>query len=489
MGKATGFMEYDRQVANDVTPEERLKNWGEFYTNLPEDMQKEQGARCMDCGVPFCHTGMMIAGMVSGCPLNNLIPEFNDMVYRGLYKEAYERLSLTNPFPEFTGRVCPAPCEGACCAGLNGEPVTVKGNERAIIDKAFENGWVKPMMPLKDSGKTVAVVGAGPAGMSAAYYLNRAGHKVTVFERQDNPGGLLMYGIPNMKLDKKRVLDRTKMLEESGIKFEYNVEIGVNKPLADLKADFDAVMLCGGATLPRDLSAKGREGAKGVYFAVDFLKAATERIMDNEQPEKAAMDAKGKNVIVIGGGDTGTDCVGTSIRQGCESVIQLEIMPKPADTRQPNNPWPQFPKVLKTDYGQKEAIHVYGKDPRTYEMMTTDVVTDADGNVTELKAVKVKWVNDNGRFIPKPIPNSEVTYKADIVLIAMGFLGPEKPIIDEAKLKCDARGNVAGDGYKTSEEKVFVAGDMRRGQSLVVWAMKEGCEAAKACDEWLYTVQ
>jgi glutamate synthase (NADPH) small chain len=488
MGKATGFMDYNRQVAGDVTPEERLKNWDEFYTNLSEDMQKEQGARCMDCGVPFCHTGMMIAGMVSGCPLNNLIPEFNDMVYRGLYKQAYERLNLTNPFPEFTGRVCPAPCEGSCCAGLNGDPVTIKGNERAIIDKAFEQGWVKPVMPLKNSGKKVAVVGAGPAGLSAAFYLNRAGHKVTVFERQDNPGGLLMYGIPNMKLEKKRVLDRVSLLEKGGVCFEYNVEIGVDQPLADLKKDFDAVVLCGGATMPRDLAANGRENAKGVHFAVDFLKAATERVMGNANESKSAMDAKGKDVIVIGGGDTGTDCVGTSIRQGCNSVIQLEIMPEPEKYRQPSNPWPQFPKTLKTDYGQKEAIFVYGNDPRIYQMMTTDVINDKDGNVTQLKAVKVKWVNDGQRFVPQPIKGSEVTYKADIVLIAMGFLGPEKPMIDEADLACDGRGNIRGDGYKTSEDGVFVAGDMRRGQSLVVWAIKEGQEVAKACDEWLYEV-
>jgi len=486
MGKATGFLEYNRQASKDVAPEDRLKNWDEFHLNLPEEVQKEQGARCMDCGIPFCHTGIMINNMVSGCPLNNLIPEFNDMVYRGLYDKAYERLLLTNPFAEFTGRVCPAPCEGACTVGLNGDAVTIKCNERAIIDKAFENGKVKPLVPVRKTGKKVAVVGSGPSGLATAYYLLRAGHGVTVFERADKPGGLLMYGIPNMKLDKNMVLRRTKLLEDSGVKFVYNTEIGVDKPIKELKSDFDAVVLCGGATLPRDLNAKGRDGAKGVYFAVDFLKAATERLMKGKAEGKDHLDAEGKDVIIIGGGDTGTDCVGTSIRQGCKSVIQLEIMPEPPKFRQPNNPWPQFPKILKTDYGQEEAIHVYGKDPREYEIMTTDVITDGDGNVKELKAVKVKWTPDaNGRFVPKPIKGSEKTYKADIVLIAMGFLGPEKAIIEEDKLRCDMRGNVMGREYKTSSEGVFVAGDMRRGQSLVVWAIKEGQEAAKACDEWL----
>ncbi len=488
MGKATGFMEYDRVAAKDVAPEARLKNWDEFHMNLPEEIQKEQGARCMDCGIPFCHTGIMIAGMVSGCPLNNLIPEFNDMVYRGLYGEAYERLLQTNPFAEFTGRVCPAPCEGSCTAGLNGDAVTIKGNERAIIDKAFETGLVKPLTPVKKTGKKTAVVGSGPAGLSTAYYLARAGHDVTVFERADRAGGLLMYGIPNMKLDKQLVLRRVKLLEDSGVKFVYNTEIGVDKKLADLKKEFDAVVLCGGATAPRDLRANNREGAKGIYFAVDFLKAATERLLGGKAEGREDLDAKDKHVVIIGGGDTGTDCVGTSIRQGCKSVTQLEILPMPPKHRLPNNPWPQYPKVLKTDYGQEEAIHVYGKDPRDYEMMTTDVVTDKDGNVTELTAVKVKWTPDeNGRFNPEPIKGSETTYKADIVLLAMGFLGPEKTMIDEMGLSTDPRGNVlAGDKmYATSVEGVFTAGDMRRGQSLVVWALKEGCEAAKACDAWL----
>ena len=489
MGKATGFIEYNREASKDVAPSDRLKNWDEFHLNLSEKIQKEQGARCMDCGIPFCHTGIMINNMVSGCPLNNLIPEFNDMVYRGLYKKAYERLLLTNPFAEFTGRVCPAPCEGACTAGLNGDAVTIKCNERAIIDKAFEQGWVIPTVPVRKTDKKVAVVGAGPAGLATAYYLNRAGHDVTVFERADKPGGLLMYGIPNMKLDKKSVLRRSKILEDSGIKFIYNTEIGVNKPLKEIKSEFDAVVLCGGATMPRDLDAKGREGAKGIHFAVDFLKAATERLMGISDAEKNHFDAKDKDVVVIGGGDTGTDCVGTSIRQECKSIIQLEIMPEPFKKRAPNNPWPQFPKTLKTDYGQEEAIHVYGKDPREYEMMTTDVICDKDKNVKELKAVKVKWKLENGRFSPKPIKGSEKTYKADIILIAMGFLGPEKQMIEEVGLECDMRGNIKGDDYKSSEEGVFVAGDMRRGQSLVVWSMKEGEQAALACDKWLSEVE
>ncbi len=486
MGKATGFMEYNRVTTKDIPPEKRLKNWDEFHVNPPVEQQKEQSARCMDCGIPFCHTGIMINNMVSGCPLNNLIPEFNDMIYRGLYEKAYERLMLTNPFPEFTGRVCPAPCEGSCTCALNGDAVTIKSNERVIIDTAFENGWVKPIKPVRSTGKRVAVVGSGPAGLSAAYFLNRAGYDVTVYERSDRAGGLLMYGIPNMKLDKNTVLRRVKLLEDSGVKFEYNTEVGVTKPLKDVKSEFDAVVLCGGATQARDLSAKGRENAKGIYYAVDFLKAATERLLGGKAEGKEALDAKDKHVVVIGGGDTGTDCVGTSIRQGCRSVIQLEILPEPPKTRTVDNPWPQYPKVLKTDYGQEEAIHIYGRDPRDYEMMTTDVVTDKDGNVKELKAVKVKWEKDDaGRFVPKPVAGSETTYKADIVLLAMGFVGPEKPMIEEGKLVTDMRGNIKGEGYKTNSEGVFVAGDMRRGQSLVVWAIKEGCEAAKACDAWL----
>lgn len=493
MGKPTGFMDYKREVPEDRSPRERIVDWDEFHIHWTDDKQKVQGARCMDCAIPFCHMGQLIKGAAAGCPIRNLIPEWNDLIFKGLWDEALLRLRKTNNFPEFTGRVCPAPCEGSCTVGINDPQVTIKNNECYIIDKAWEEGRIKPNIPKHRTGKSIAVVGSGPAGLACADQLNTAGHNVTVYEREDRIGGLLIYGIPNMKLDKAVVGRRIDLMEQEGVKFITGVEVGKDISSTELKSKFDAVVLCGGATKPRDLSAPGRE-LKGVYFAMDFLRENTRTILDNEAQGKgktafnAKISAKDKNVIVIGGGDTGTDCVGTSIRHGCKSVKQIEIMPQPSETRKEGNPWPEWPMVIKTDYGQQEAIELYGADPRTYLTTVKSLTGDEHGNVKSVNTVEVSWQKtSDGRMIPAEVKGSEKELPADLVLLAMGFLGPEDAVANELNLERDGRSNIkAEEGvYLTNVEGVFAAGDMRRGQSLVVWAINEGRGAARECDRFL----
>ncbi len=487
MGKPTGFIEYQREVSSELLPIDRIHNWDEFHLALPDQNLRDQGARCMDCGTPFCHTGTLIGGMASGCPINNLIPEWNDLVYRGLWREALDRLHKTNNFPEFTGRVCPAPCEGSCVLSIHNPAVTIKNIEHSIIDKGWAEGWIVPEPPTKRTGKKVAVVGSGPAGLCVAAQLNKAGHWVTVLERADRPGGLLMYGIPNMKLEKEQVvLRRLKLLEAEGVTFQCNMEVGKNLSAADLRKDFDAVVLCTGATKPRDLPIEGRE-LQGIHFAMDFLTANTQAVLDNA-PNSQYISAAGQDVVIIGGGDTGTDCVGTSIRHGCKSVTQLEIMPSPPLTRAANNPWPEWPKVYKMDYGQEEAAAKFGSDPRAYLTTATKFEGDDQGNVTGIHIVQVQWEkNEQGQFVLKHLAGTERVLPAQRVLLAMGFLGPEQPLLDELGVERDARSNIKAeyDKYTTSIPGVFAAGDCRRGQSLVVWAFNEGRGAARECDLYL----
>ncbi|MCE1253472.1 MAG: glutamate synthase subunit beta [Anaerolineae bacterium] len=490
MGKPTGFIEYQRELPSDRPPAERIHDWNEFHQPFSEEKLKTQGARCMDCGIPFCHTGTLLNGMAAGCPINNLIPEWNDLVYRGLWQQALARLLKTNNFPEFTGRVCPAPCEGSCTLGMNNPAVTIKNIECSIIDKGFEEGWIRPTLPDKRTGKKVAIVGSGPAGLAAADQLNRAGHQVTVFERQGRIGGLLMYGIPNMKLDKQVVQRRIDLMAAEGIKFITHTEVGKDFPVNKLLHDFDATLLCGGATKPRDLNVEGRD-LKGVHFAMQFLKANTKSLLngtlDVENP-LSFISAHGKDVIVIGGGDTGTDCVGTSIRHGCKSIRQFEILSRPPDTRQPDNPWPEWPKVYKMDYGQEEAAFIHGNDPRQYAILTKKLVGDEQGQVKEIHTVQVEWVKDEkGRLAPREIPGSEKVWPAQLVLICMGFLGPDDLLLNQMNIERDERSNVRAEYGKfgTNIPGVFSAGDMRRGQSLVVWAINEGRAAAREADRYL----
>jgi glutamate synthase (NADPH/NADH) small chain len=487
MGKPTGFMEFPRELPRDRSPLERINDWQEFHEHFPDAKLREQGARCMDCGVPFCHTGTLISGMASGCPINNLIPEWNDLIYRGLWKEALERLHKTNNFPEFTGRVCPAPCEGSCVLGMTEPAVTIKNIECAIIDKGFSEGWVLPEAPEKRTGKKVAVIGSGPAGLACAAQLNRAGHWVTVYERADRIGGLLMYGIPNMKLEKQLVQRRLDLLAAEGVKFVTNTAVGVDLSAKQLQGEFDALVLCTGATKPRDLPVPGRD-LKGIHFAMEFLHANTKSLLDSQLQDGQYISATDKHVIVIGGGDTGTDCVGTSLRHKCRSLVQFEILARPPDTRQADNPWPEWPKIYRLDYGQEEAKARFGEDPRTYLLQTEQFVGDANGQVKALHTVNIEWVRtDNGAMLPKRIPGTEKIWPADLVLLAMGFLGPEERILEELGVERDPRSNAKAEygKYATNIAGVFAAGDCRRGQSLVVWAINEGRGAARACDQYL----
>jgi glutamate synthase (NADPH/NADH) small chain len=487
MGKPTGFIDFTRELPADRSAEERVGDWKEFHLHMPEADLRKQGARCMDCGIPFCHTGTLISGMAAGCPIHNLIPEWNDLVYRGLWKEALERLHKTNNFPDFTGRVCPAPCEGSCVLGINNPPVTIKNIECTIIDHGWENGWVVPEPPKVRTGKKVAVVGSGPAGLCAAAQLNKAGHTVTVFERADRPGGLLMYGIPNMKLDKEQVvLRRIKQLEAEGIQFVCNTEVGKNLPAEKLLKEFDATVLCTGATKPRDLPIEGRN-LKGVHFAMEFLTANTRSLLDQHKNGNF-ISAEGKDVVVIGGGDTGTDCVGTSMRHHCRSLTQIEILPKPPLERAKDNPWPEWPKVYKLDYGQEEAAAKFGADPRIYLTTVKKFIGDDQGQVKEALTVQIQWErNDKGQFVPKEVPGTEKVIPAQLVLLAMGFLGPEQPLLEALNVERDPRTNVKAEfeKYHTNIKGVFAAGDCRRGQSLVVWAFNEGRGAARECDRYL----
>ncbi|MHB8521339.1 MAG: glutamate synthase small subunit [Limisphaerales bacterium] len=487
MGKPTGFIEYLRELPLDRKALERIGDWHEFHLHLEEGKLREQAARCMDCGIPFCHTGTLLSGMASGCPINNLIPEWNDLVYRGLWREALDRLHKTNNFPDFTGRVCPAPCEGSCVLGINAPPVTIKHLEYSIIEKGFAEGWVKPEAPPVRTDKKVAVVGSGPAGLCAAAQLNRAGHCVTVFERADRVGGLLMYGIPNMKLDKKEIVQRRiDILAKEGVHFAVNTEIGKDYPAQKLLAEFDAVVLCTGATKPRDLPIEGR-GLKGIHFAMEFLHANTKALLDGRQHNNF-IPAADKDVIVIGGGDTGTDCVGTAMRHGCRSLAQLEILPQPPMDRAADNPWPEWPKVYRLDYGQEEAAAKFGGDPRVYLTTAKKFVGDEHGQVKAVHTVQIEWKKDDkGRFVPQEVPGTETVRPTQLVLLAMGFLGPEQPLLDQLGVERDPRSNIkAEEGkYATSLKGVFAAGDCRRGQSLVVWAFNEGRGAARECDRYL----
>lgn len=488
MGKPTGFLDYEREDAKASSPKERIKNFNEFHEHLSEEKQKCQAARCMDCGVPFCQNGKVISGMVSGCPLNNLVSEWNDLLYHGNMEQAYNRLHKTNNFPEFTSRVCPALCEKACTCSLYGDAVSVRDNEYSIIENAYKEGYASAKTPSVRTGKKVAVIGSGPSGLAVADQLNKRGHSVTVYERDDRVGGLLMYGIPNMKLEKHVIDRKVNIMKEEGIKFITGVNVGKDIKASVLLKQYDKVVLACGSRNPRDIKAEGRD-AKGIYFAVDFLTSTTKSLLDNDLKEGTFISAKGKDVVVIGGGDTGNDCVGTAIRHGAKSVIQLEMMPKAPDKRAENNPWPEWPKICKTDYGQEEAIAVFGNDPRIYQTTVKEFKKDKSGNLTKLVLVKLEAKKDEktGRLNMVEIPGSEYEVNCQLVLIAAGFLGSEDYVTKEFKVDITDRTNVATKAgkYATSVPNVFTAGDMHRGQSLVVWAIREGRDCAREVDEAL----
>lgn len=486
MGKTTGFKEFARQTSTKRDPRLRILDFNEFETRLPVDTLQQQGARCMNCGIPFCHTGGMLANMAAGCPLNNMIPEWNDMVYRDQWLEAYHRLDETNPFPEFTGRVCPAPCEGSCCLGINEPAVAIKSIECAIIDRAFEEGWVRAQVPAAETGRRIAVVGSGPAGLACAQKLRRWGHQVTVFERDDRIGGLLMYGIPNMKLEKDLVQRRVQQLQDEGVKFQTGIEVGRDMDAAKIYAEHDAVVLAIGSTRPRDLPMPGRE-LRGVHFAMEYLTKNTQSLLDSQFADRQFIDPTDKDVIVIGGGDTGNDCLGTSLRHQCRSLVNLEIVPRPSDQRLPTNPWPQWPRIFRVDYGHEEAAAVFGNDPRQFSVETVRFVGDNDGNLSGLVIADVDWSRPEGNLPFTRVAGSERTLKADLVFLALGFVGPEATIGQQLNLTLDGRSNIQAEmgSFCTNVPGVFSVGDCRRGQSLVVWAMREGRDAATAVHDFV----
>ncbi|MBP5431178.1 glutamate synthase subunit beta [Ruminococcus sp.] len=488
MGKYTGFLEYTRTETSAKEPLERIKDYNEFHVQLSEEQRCEQAARCMDCGVPFCQNGKMLCGMISGCPLNNLIPEWNDLLYHNQKEQALKRLLMTNNFPEFTSRVCPALCEKACICGVYDSPVTVKENENSIIEFGFANGLMKPEIPEVRSGKRIAVIGSGPSGLAAADTLNKRGHSVTVFERSDRIGGLLMYGIPNMKLEKHIIERRTALMQAEGVEFKTSSNVGENVSADEILNNYDAVILACGSSNPRDIKAEGRD-ADGIYFAVDFLKATTKSLLDSELKDGKYISAKDKNVVIIGGGDTGNDCVGTSVRHGCKSVVQLEMMPKLPDERAENNPFPEWPRVCKTDYGQEEAIAVFGHDPRIYCTTVKEFIKDEKGALKAIKTVKLEFVADKstGRKMPHEVEGSEEIIPCELCLIAAGFLGCQSYIAEAFGVELDQRTNIktAAGKHSTNINNVFTAGDMHIGQSLVVRAIREGRDAAAEVDEYL----
>ena len=478
MGKPTGFKEFTRKTIPYADPLVRLKHYDEFTIEVPEDHLTTQGARCMDCGVPFCQSA-------TGCPIDNLIPEWNDLVYRGRWREALDRLHKTNNFPEFTGRVCPAPCEGACVLGIHEPPVTIKNIECAIVDKGFEQGWIVPEPADTKTGKRIAIIGSGPAGLACAQQLCRVGHEVTVYERDDRVGGLLMYGIPNMKLDKKLVDRRLDIMRQEGVTFVTNAHVGVNTDIEEIRAQSDALVLATGATRPRDLPIEGRN-LEGIHFAMEFLLKNTKGLLDDNCDN--IISAKDKRVVVIGGGDTGTDCIGTSLRHGCASLVNFELLPKPPPERAPDNPWPQWPNIFRVDYGHEEAAAKFGDDPREFRVLSKRFIDNGQGRVAGIETVRVDWQKDaEGKWQMSEVEGSEQTFEADLVFLAMGFLGPEDAVADKLGLERDPRSNFKADygHYATSIDGVFAAGDCRRGQSLIVWGIAEGRGAARAVDAYL----
>ena len=479
MGKPTGFMEYRRKSVPYRDAQERLGDFEEIYTPPTDKSLKRQGARCMDCGVPFCQAD-------HGCPIDNLIPEWNDLVYQGRWREALDRLHKTNNFPEFTGRTCPAPCEGACVLGITDPAVTIKNIENAIIDRGFAEGWVKHETPTVRTGKKVAVVGSGPAGLAAADQLNKAGHEVTVYERADRIGGLLMYGIPNMKLDKALVDRRVELMRETGIRFVVNADVGRDVDAAKLHSEVDAVLLATGATRARDLAVPGRE-LDGVHLAMEYLTANTRSFLDSKLADGRFINAKDKNVVVIGGGDTGADCVGTALRHGCRSIANFELLAQPPAERAPDNPWPTWPRILRTDYAHEESIARFGADPRAYGIITKDFIDAGQGRIGALTAARVEWTQEQGKPVMTEVDGSAQRWEADLVLLAMGFLGPESYIAEALGVSLDPESNYRAEHglYTTDVPGVFAAGDCRRGQSLVVWAINEGRGAARCIDTYL----